>query len=198
MEILKQVILNNLPSKARSTSKCISFNCPCCVYMGEQRPDSRGRGGLFIEMDTIGYNCFNCRFKCRQEKGQKLNFKTKKFMELLGVPHTDINRAQLESLKNSSVAYSVLGMESKPAYKPQVDLDFTTVELPPNTKLVHDIITTEENTDLIDVYNYAIDRGIENYPFLMWCNDKTNKMNRRLLIPYMYRGNVRVYSQNDR
>lgn len=194
MEILKQVILNNLPAKSKHTSKCISLNCPCCIYMGEPRPDTRGRGGLFIEGDSIGYNCFNCRFKCRQEKGQKLTFKMKKFMELLGVPSSDINRAQLESLKSSSVSYSVLGLETKKAYTPKVDVDFKPVNIPTNTVLIHDVISETDNTNLIDVYNYAIDRGIDNYPFLMWCNDKAHRLNRRLIVPYMFKGNVVGYT----
>lgn len=194
MEILKQVLMNNLPSKAKSSAKCISFNCPCCVYMGESRPDTRGRGGLFIEADTIGYNCFNCRFKCRQDKSEKLNFKTKKFLELLGVPSIDINRVQLDSLKNSSVAYSILGLDEKPKVTTKVDLNFKSVELPEGTRLLHDILTEDVSSDVIDVYNYAIDRGVEGYPFLMWCDSKAHRMNRRLIIPYMYRGKVVGYT----
>lgn len=194
MEILKQVLMNNLPSKAKSSTKCISFNCPCCVYMGEARPDTRGRGGLFIEVGTIGYNCFNCRFKCRQAKGEKLNFKTKKFMELLGVSSIDINRAQLESLKNSSVAYSILGLEETPKQKTKVDLNFKTVSLPEGTVLLHDVLTQDPNKDALDVYNYAIDRGVDNYPFIMWCNSKAHRMNRRLIIPYMHKGNIVGYT----
>lgn len=194
MEILKQTLLNYIPSKSRSTGKCVSFNCPCCVYMGESRPDTKGRGGLFIEYDTIGYNCFNCRFKFRQEKGQRLGFKVKKFMELLGVPSSEINRAQLESLKSSSVAYNLLGLDVTTKSKPKLDLDFKKVELPSGTKLINDEILKNDSKDLIDVYNYAVDRGVENHPYIMWSPYKDNKLNRRLIIPFMHEGNIVGYT----
>lgn len=194
MEILKQTLLNYIPSKSRSTGKCISFNCPCCVYMGESRPDTKGRGGLFIEYDTIGYNCFNCRFKFRQEKGQRLGFKIKKFMELLGVPSSDINKAQLESLKSSSVAYNLLGLDVSTKSKPKLDLDFKKVELPSGTKLIHDEILKNDSKDLVDVYNYAVDRGVENHPYIMWSPSKDNKLNRRLIIPFMHDGDIVGYT----
>jgi len=194
MEILKQTLLNYIPSKSRSTGKCVSFNCPCCVYMGESRPDTKGRGGLFIEYDTIGYNCFNCRFKFRQEKGQRLGFKVKKFMELLGVPSSEINRAQLESLKSSSVAYNLLGLDVTTKSKPKLDLDFKKVELPSGTKLIHDEILKNDSKDLIDVYNYAVDRGVENHPYIMWSPSKDNKLNRRLIIPFMHEGDIVGYT----
>lgn len=194
MEILKQTLLNYVPSKSRSTGKCISFNCPCCVYMGESRPDTKGRGGLFIEYDTIGYNCFNCRFKFRQEKGERLGFKVKKFMELLGVPSSEINKAQLESLKSSSVAYNLLGLDVSVKSKPKLDLDFKKVELPSGTKLIHDEILKNDSKDLIDVYNYAVDRGVENHPYIMWSPSKDNKLNRRLIIPFMHEGDIVGYT----
>ena len=194
MEILKQVLFNYIPSKSRSTGKCISFNCPCCVYMGESRPDTKGRGGLFIEYDTIGYNCFNCRFKFRQEKGERLGFKVKKFMELLGVPSSEINKAQLESLKSSSVAYNLLGLDVVAKSKPKLDLDFKKVELPSGTRLIHDEILKNDSKDLLDVYNYAVDRGVENHPFIMWSPSKSNKLNRRLIIPFMYDGDIVGYT----
>lgn len=194
MEILKQTLLNYIPSKSRSTGKCISFNCPCCVYMGEARPDTKGRGGLFIEYDTIGYNCFNCRFKFRQEKGERLGFKVKKFMELMGVPSSEINKAQFESLKSSSVAYNLLGLDTAPKAKPKLDLDFKKVELPSNTKLIHDEILKNDSKDLIDVYNYAVDRGVECHPYIMWTPSKDNKLNRRLIIPFMHDGDIVGYT----
>jgi len=163
--------------------------------MGEARPDVKGRGGLFIEYDTIGYNCFNCRFKFRQEKGQRLGFKIKKFMELLGVPSSEINKAQLESLKNSSVAYNLLGLDIKPKSKPKVNLDFKKVNLPDDCRLIQDeLINDNNNKDLLDVYNYAVDRGIENHPYIMWSPSKTNKLNRRLIIPFMYQGDIVGYT----
>jgi hypothetical protein len=162
--------------------------------MGESRPDTKGRGGLFIEYDTIGYNCFNCRFKFRQEKGQRLGFKIKKFMELLGVPSSDINKAQLESLKSSNVAYNLLGLDVSTKSKPKLDLDFKKVELPSGTKLIHDEILKNDSKDLVDVYNYAVDRGVENHPYIMWSPSKDNKLNRRLIIPFMHDGDIVGYT----
>lgn len=195
MEILKQVLLAHIPGKASTSGKCVSFNCPCCLYMGEPRPDTKGRGGLFIEHDTVGYNCFNCRFKFRQDSNSKLSFKTRKFMELLGVPKSDINKAQLESLKSSSMSYNLLGIDYSKTEKPKIDLNFERVGLPRGTQLIHDIIKdADPDSDVFDVYNYAIERGVESHPYIMWCNDKAQKFNRRLIIPFMYDGDVVGYT----
>lgn len=195
MEQVKRIILSHLPAQAKHTRKCISFNCPCCVYMGERRADTRGRGGLFIEADTIGYNCFNCRFKCLYKAGEGLSFRMKKFLELLGVPSIEISRIRFEELRNSSITYKVLGSVSTTVSKPRLDIDFEDVELPRNTCLLHDLISDNSaSEDVLDVISYAIDRGVSNHPYLMWVNDTYNKFNRRLMIPYIFRDKVVGYT----
>ena len=195
MEILKQVLLSHIPSNSRSSGKCISFNCPCCVYMGEPRPDSKGRGGLFIEHDTVGYNCFNCRFKFRHSAGSELGFKVRKFMELLGVPKSEINKAQLEGLKSSNSTFNLLGINYQKQEKPKIDLNFQRVELPRGTHLIHDVIRdAEPGSDVFDVYNYAIERGVGSHPYIMWSEDRGHRFHRRLIIPFMYDGDIVGYT----
>ena len=66
MDILQETIVQYVHGK--NTGKCIEINCPCCIFMGESRNDTRGRGGVFLDHDKTGYNCFNCGFKFKQEQ----------------------------------------------------------------------------------------------------------------------------------
>ena len=66
--------------------------------------------------------------------------------------------------------------------------------LPSGTKLIHDEILKNDSKDLIDVYNYAVDRGVENHPYIMWSPSKDNKLNRRLIIPFMHEGDIVGYT----
>lgn len=193
MEILKNTILQFIPGDSRHASKCVSFNCPCCVYMGEPRPDSRGRGGLFIESDHIGYNCFNCGFKFRQEyNSEKLEFNTRKFMELLGVPSTEINRIKLDFMKKS-FSSELLAKTYKSYKSPAkvINLDFKSCDLPKGTHFIRDIIMdSHPDSDVFKAFNYAEDRGIADWPYLLWSSDKNFRLNERLMIPFLHKERI--------
>ncbi|ASV44169.1 hypothetical protein PBI_SCTP2_154 [Salicola phage SCTP-2] len=168
--------------------------------MGESRPDTKGRGGLFIESDEIGYNCFNCGFKFRQGPNDDFHFKTKKFMELLGVSQVDINRIQLEFMKNN-YANGLLGdlvehkSKSNTIQYSSNSLNFKECNLPANTHYLKDILMdSSPDSDAFKAYNYAQQRGIENWPYLMWCSQTKHKLNKRLIIPYYHGEKVVGYT----
>lgn len=199
MDILKQTLLQNVPSNSRSSRKCISFNCPCCLYMGEPRPDVKGRGGLFIENGEIGYNCFNCGFKFRQKEDEELSFKTKKFMELLGVPSIDINKVQLAFMKSryaGGLLDDIVDSKSQNKNSNSVNnINFIECELPSNTHYIKDIIMdSDPESDVFKAYNYAQERNIANWPHLMWSESKNHFLNKRLIIPYLYNGKIVGYT----
>lgn len=90
-------ILNYLPLKRKSTpSGWISFNCPMCK-------EQRSRGGIKINEQGWSYHCFNCGATASFVLGRSLGFKTKIFLENLGVPESDINALNLESLRHRSI-----------------------------------------------------------------------------------------------
>jgi hypothetical protein len=90
-------ILNYLPAKRKSTpSGWISFNAPCCG-------DKRGRGGLKVNEQGWSYHCFNCNKTAGFVLGKPVGFKAKSFLALLGVPESEINALNLESLRHRSI-----------------------------------------------------------------------------------------------
>lgn len=90
-------IISYLPAKRKqSPSGWLSFNAPCCS-------DKRQRGGIKITEQGWSYHCFNCSTTASFILGRTLSFKARKFMAQLGVPESEINALNLESLKHRSI-----------------------------------------------------------------------------------------------
>lgn len=195
MDILEDTLNRYLPSGARHTGKCIEMNCPCCVLMGEARHDTRSRGGLFMETNTIGYNCFNCGFKFRQDNDKPLGRKPKAFLEELGVPRDEIQKIIFIFRKNMSEEKVLLSQLFKPNRKASLDLDFLPGTLPEGSCLLVDALdeVTDENHPAFKVYSYAYERGIENNPTLLWTPSTESKMNEYLIIPFIYEETIVGY-----
>ena len=97
-------VVSFLPAKRKSTSSgWISFNAPCCPHQGENT-DKRQRGGLKSAPDgSWSYHCFNCGYTCSFVLGRNLTFKARKLLQWLSVPGEEIERINLESLKQKSI-----------------------------------------------------------------------------------------------
>ena len=49
-------------------------NCPACIFRGQSRPDTKGRGNHMFRNDgSITYNCFNCHLKTGWSPGRYLS-----------------------------------------------------------------------------------------------------------------------------
>jgi hypothetical protein len=142
-----------LPAKKKSTSSgWISFNAPCCVHQGENT-DKRKRGGLKPSLDgSWSYHCFNCGYTCSFVLGRTLTFKARKLLQWLNVPGEEIERINLESLKQKSI--TGLLSDRRPAIEKPVE--FEERDLPADTDALD--VTAKE---------YLRQRCIPvNYPFL--------------------------------
>lgn len=190
---LIEILLRYLPHERKEARKCISFNCPCCIYMGESRMDSKGRAGLFIDHEKIGYNCFNCGFKFTQFLKEPLNFRCKKLMEFLNVPQSEINKIKFYYLKNND--NMLLNSFKQFNYKKNKisisKLNYKDCDLPSDTHFLSDIIMdANEDSDVFKAYSYAEDRGIHNWPFLMWSSSTSFKINKRLIVPFLFKDRI--------
>jgi hypothetical protein len=123
-------VVSFLPAKKKSTSSgWISFNAPCCVHQGENT-DKRQRGGLKPTPDgSWSYHCFNCGYTCSFVLGRNLTFKARKFLQWLNVPGEEIERINLESLKQKSIVG--LLSDRRPAVEKPVE--FEERDLPADT-----------------------------------------------------------------
>jgi hypothetical protein len=96
-------VTSYLPGKRKQTpSGWISFNAVCCQHTGNNA-DRRQRGGLKTTMENWSYHCFNCGYTASFVLGRQLTFKARQLLKWLGVPDTDIDRVNLESLKHKSI-----------------------------------------------------------------------------------------------
>lgn len=90
-------ILSYLPAKRKATpSGWISFNAPCCS-------EKRSRGGIKISDQGWSYHCFNCNTTASFLLGRTLGFKARRLLEKLGVPESEIEHLNLESLKYRNI-----------------------------------------------------------------------------------------------
>jgi hypothetical protein len=163
-----------LPGKRKQTaSGWISFNAPCCVHRGDTQ-DKRQRGGLKPNIDGAwSYHCFNCGYTASFVLGRTLTFKARRLLEWLNVPSEEIERINLESMKQRSIQ-GLLNERQEVIQKLQ-SIEFEDKDLPAETQELNDFAK-----------EYLQNRCIPlDYPFLY----KT--MPRRgVVIPFTYNGQV--------
>jgi len=126
-------VISFLPSKRKQTSSgWISFNAPCCVHRGDSQ-DKRQRGGMKPSPDgSWSYHCFNCGYTASFVLGRNLTFKARKLLEWLNVPQEEIERINLESLKQRSIE-GLLGERQEIMQRLQ-SIEFEDQDLPHNTQ----------------------------------------------------------------
>lgn len=82
--IVYEALQSRLPNARLSPSGWTSFNAPCCQHRGHS-PDTRKRGGIKMDGNSLVYHCFNCQYAAVYEPGQPLTKKMKDLMGWLGL-----------------------------------------------------------------------------------------------------------------
>ena len=150
MSIVSDTITAHLPAKRKTTpSGWTSFNAPCCVHNGNTA-DTRGRGGLISEGDTVSYHCFNCGFKASWQPGRNVSKGLRRLMIWLNVPDAEITKLTLDVMRINE------GVEVQ---QRKIDIPtFETVPLPPDAVKITDI--TEFNKFSMAVLEYMAARDL--------------------------------------
>ena len=204
MNAIQNTILTSLPANKKKTpSGWISFNAPCCVHNGETA-DKKKRGGIMTSADgTISYHCFNCGFKANYVIGRKLNQKMRTFMGYINIPDDTIRKMAIEAMREE---------EGDTKYEQKKFVTFSKRELPKNAhklevwleKYVAKDLTQPQWQKIDALLNYLKSRGIgpDWYDF-MYSPDQHWDVNKRLLIPFYWRGDIvgftgRMFEQSDR
>ena len=204
MNLIQNTILTSLPAGRKKTpSGWISFNAPCCVHNGETA-DKKKRGGLMTSADgTVSYHCFNCGFKASYVIGRKLTYKMRQFMGYIGIPDDTIRKLAIEAMREE---------EGDVKYQKKKFVTFKKKELPRHTRSLGEwleeytvgTMTTEQQNKIDNLLNYLAGRGIgaDWYDF-MYSSDKHWDVDKRLLIPFYWRGDVvgftgRMFEQSDK
>jgi hypothetical protein len=167
-------VISFLPAKRKQTSSgWLSVNAPCCVHRGESA-DRRMRGGLKSTADgSWSWHCFNCGYTASFVLGRTLTFKARRLLEWMNVPTEEIERINLESLKQRSIEGLI---HDRQAVADRIQgIEFEDRDLPADTQPLNEL-----------AQEYLQKRSIPlDYPFLY----KT--MPRRgVVIPFTYDNQV--------
>ena len=195
MNLIQSTVLTSLPTgKKKTPSGWIAFNAPCCIHHGETR-DKRKRGGIMNSPDgTLSFHCFNGGFKTSYIPGRKISLKTKKWMSWLGIGDTAIKKLIIEALRLE---------ESDNVIEKKKFITFKKKELPKNShkleiwleKYLKKDLTDRQHQCIDNLLNYLKERGIEApwYDF-MYSPDVHFDFNKRLIIPFYWKGNIVGYT----
>ena len=193
MNLIQSTILTSLPAGRKKTpSGWIAFNAPCCIHNGETQ-DKKKRGGIMTSADgTVSYHCFNCGFKASYVIGRRLTQKMRMFMTYIGVPDDTIRKLAIEAMRHQ---------EGDAKYERKKFVTFKKKDLPKDTKkLEHWLedyrnLSGSEQKNINDLLNYLQSRDIgpDWYDFMYSPNNYFD-VNKRLLIPFYWRGDVVGYT----
>ena len=131
MSIVSDTITAHLPGNRKTTpSGWTSFNAPCCQHNGNSA-DTRGRGGLISEGDTVSYHCFNCGYKASWQPGRAVSVKLRKLLQWLNCSDDTITKLTFDVMRiNEGVEVAERKIEIP---------TFETVPLPPDAIKITDI-----------------------------------------------------------
>jgi hypothetical protein len=187
---IKDLILSFLPSLKHTPSGWYKCNCPVCEYRGESE-DKRERFGIKFQDETIGMNCFNCKFQCRWENGSLISKNLMWFLERIGVPDSVLSELRFTSHKEREIYQSVILPETTFATKRK----WVQKALPEGSLTLAEWASEGcDDPDFINVLQYTFDRKIDNFNDFYWSPSKNFQMNKRLIIPYKYKNIIVGYT----
>lgn len=172
-------VINFLPAKRKqSPSGWLSFNAVCCIHNGNN-PDKRQRGGLKSTEQGWSYHCFNCGYTASFILGRQLTLKTRRLLTWLGVPDSDIEHLNLESLRHKSI-HGIIEDRQR-IFNSLSAIEFDEFDdLPPCSELV--------TKDMPFYWNYIRSRRVpEDFPIMTAIkNDGIHWVRPFVLVPFTY------------
>ena len=174
-----------LPPRAKhSPSGWTSFNAPCCQHRGHS-PDTRKRGGIRFDGNSVVYNCFNCKFSTGWQPGSPFGEKMKTLARWLGANDDNIKELVFEAMKTESEEYKPEQQETK--------LEFTDKELPEGAMPLLDWVNSEffkEVSILLEpVISYVVNRGYDPFNGDFYWSPSPGYEN-RVILPFRWEGRI--------
>jgi len=179
-------ILQYLPAKRKATpSGWVSFNAVCCQH-NAGTADRRGRGGLKPTESGWSYHCFNCTYTASFILGRSVSFKARRLLGWMGVPDTEIDALNLESLRHRSI-HGIIDDRQR-LFNTLADIRFEEQELPPLSELLTDEDLRREYLRLRCVPDdYPV--MIQDHPEKAWKNRPS------VIIPFTYDNRIVGHTQ---
>ena len=150
---------------------------------------------------TLSYHCFNCGYKASYILGRRLTQKMRTFMGYIGIPDNTIKKLAIEAMRHE---------EGDVKYERRKFITFNKKELPKGAKRLeawlekYTTLSSTEQNNIDSLLNYVSSRGIgaDWYDFMYSTNTFWN-VNKRLLIPFYWRGDIvgftgRMFEQSEK
>ena len=180
-----------------SSSGWLSANAPCCVHNGESA-DTRGRGGLIQNGDSVSYHCFNCGYKASYVPGRPLSYKFRKLLSWFGADDNTIRQLVIEAIRLKE-QLEILKPEELPPPEP---VSYKPRPLPVDSMSFKEFVTflelkedAEFPKQFHDAVNYVFDRRIDmqRYDFY-WTPTVEHKLNYRVIVPLIWQNQIIGYT----
>jgi len=178
-------VLSYLPGKRKQTpSGWLSFNAVCCHHTGGSQ-DRRGRGGLKATEQGWSYHCFNCGYTASFILGRTVSFKARRLLNWMGVPESEVDHLNLESLKHRSI-HGILEDRNK-TFNALAAIEFEERDLPPYAELL---------TAQGDHRDYVRQRQVpEDFPVMAQLqNDGIHWTRPHVIIPFTHNDQIVGYT----
>lgn len=181
-----------------AASGWLSADAPCCVHNGESA-DTRGRGGLIQNGDSVSYHCFNCGFKTSYVPGRPLSYKFRKLLGWFGADDNQVRQLVIEAIRIKE-QLEILQPQELPPPEP---VSYKVRPLPNEAISFKEFATFSElnNNDFEmpkqfhDAVNYAHDRRIDLHRYdFYWTPELEHKLNYRLIVPFEWQGQIIGYT----
>ncbi len=178
-----------IPPRAKhSPSGWTSFNAPCCQHRGHS-PDTRKRGGIRFDGNSVVYNCFNCKFTTGWQPGSPFGEKMKTLARWMGASEDIIKELVFEALKTESQEY--LETDHQPV------IEFADKKLPEGAmplkewaNFIEGELEERIGKDFTNVLSYLIDRGYDNpFDYDFYWSPEPGYID-RVIVPFRWEGRI--------
>lgn len=199
---LTQLAIQYLPSDRKTSTSGFYICCPMCMSMGENRNDTKHRGGFTVKPDGgFIYHCHNCKYATQWEMSGRVGKNLMFFLTTIGVPSKSVPLG-LRLLRPNET----LNVKIKEPEKPDVVMSFDEVSLPGGARSFDSWVEEDElNMLFLDAFGYMASRGetVFNGSTYYWTPDSNFGMNQRVIIPFYHHGKLvgytcRCFTENNK
>lgn len=185
---LRGILTSSLGKLTPTQSGFSKRNCPMCIRRGYWA-DTRQRFGIKMDNQTIGMNCFKCKFKVRWEYPEGLSNAFVEFLSVMGVDNREVRKIQFELFQCQKDAHHVSKFEVINPKK-QITDKWIETSLPENSfTFAYWVNQSCDDPNFIKCVEYSLERGFYDENFY-WTPDTRRQYNQRIIIPFYYKGKI--------
>lgn len=190
-DTLRDVILQHLGPMKTSRKGWQYRNCMLCHTQGHGRDTKSRLGIIFDPGGGIAVNCFNCGFDAIWKPGETFTKKFKLYLSEIGLSELDIQKLSFAAFQEANH----IGAVGELSLTGDVTSKWEETKLPAKANTLEYWATSGcDNEHFLDVLEYAVKRGFTKLDELYWIPQPFQQLNRRLILPFYYQGEMVGYT----